>query len=178
MFVSFITIACHAYPSKHRTVRTPHGISVITALHINYRSLAGLYIIYIDLCVCRECILLSHKLAARICDELSVRTPVELLKSAERFGRKFEKLTSLAKDICGILRVHLLVSTEAEVGDISVRNLHDSMVPMPVKEVVGRVGSSFAELRIKICRSLYVTLYITDVHHLFLVGRKLELSDS
>ena len=59
-----------------------------------------------------------------------------------------------------------------------MRNLHHSVVPMSVHQIIGSISVSLAEVLVAVRRSLHVALYVTYVDELALVRRKLELADS
>ena len=133
--VCLVAIPLHTEPCNIFAVRGEERIGVVSHHSLGYvRSGAICNIVKVNVCVGREGILLPDKLSAGIGYGALIGRPAELLKTAERQGRKFEEVL-FAHNILGICKSPLSGGF-AELSHISVRNLLHKVVPMAVHKVI------------------------------------------
>ena len=177
-FVGFVAVAGHTEEGDLLSVRAPDRIGVITAIHRDTDGLAGYDLVDIYFRISRERIFTAgvHFLAG-ICDAHAVRTPAELLCSAERLQRQFVSAFVLSQDIERVVFRDALGSAW-QGSDESLGLLCRPVVPVPVHEVFGDICLGLVQLLVEILGSLHGSLYCPGVQHLGLVGTDRELSDS
>ena len=59
-----------------------------------------------------------------------------------------------------------------------MRQFSNPVVPVAVHQVFGNISGSLVQSRVRIFRSLYVAVYITDIQHFAFVWGELELADA
>ena len=156
-------------------VGAPDRVGVVAAVRLDVQGGAGQQVIDIDAAVGAEGVLLAHVLAAGIDDVASVRTPVQLLGAAERFGREFEQFLG-AEDVRGVLRGDLAV---AEGGHVGAGNVGHPVVPVAVHQVFGGVGLRLVQV-LELVRRLLQGRILDAAHiqDLVLVRRELVVGNA
>ena len=148
------------------------GIGVVAPVGLDRDGLSALDLVEIDAAVGAECVLLACFLAAAVGNVLSVRGPVELLYSSERFGRQFVGFVSQKVDAA------LRGDSPAHGRKVGARSLGNPVVPVAVHQIVGGIGLSLVEGRVTVFRALYRTGYGADIDDVASVRGELEFADA
>ena len=90
------------------------------------------------------------------------------------FDREFVEFFLSCEDVGAVLRSDAFLEVRYE----GVRKFCYPVVPMPVHQVFCHVSASLVQFRIGVLRSLYVAVYVADIHYLSFVRRDLEFADA